>query len=260
MAHAPATIRRNLNLSWEAVIHASPLWLPLEFLRHIYKDRADIPLRMVADEEGYGRAALFAVGLGQSPHHMSIWQLHKCKAWIAMTVKRRHDVDVAFRRGHPNASQVAVNVSLHMDSDIRCVHRDGAGFPLSYKISHEFVESGDEFVVGWIWHQSDMPEDKPLLMHSCCVTDGLNEIQLNAERIGHSLAVLEALWVQGWCKMQTPSIGNDFFEFNIGEILFRDSAEVPHIVIPASTCAGDVSDIDFGVGAYNCREGPQLNA
>ena len=117
--------------------------------------------------------------------------------------QKRHDVEVAFRRGHPNASQVAVNVPMRMDSDIRCVHRDGAGFPLSYKISHEVVESGDEFVVGWIWHQSDMPEDKPLLMHSCCVTDGLNEIQLNAERIGHSLAVLEALWFQGRCKMQT---------------------------------------------------------
>ena len=160
MVHAPATIRRNLNLSWEAVIHASLMWLPLEFLRHIYKDRADIPLRMVADEEGYGLAARFAIGLGQSPYHMSIWQLQKCKAWIAMAAKKRHDVEVAFRRGHPNASQVAVNVSLHMDSDIRCVHRDGAGFPLSYKISHEVVESGDEFVVGWIWHQSDMTEDK----------------------------------------------------------------------------------------------------
>ena len=50
--------------------------------------------------------------------------------------------------------------------------------------------------------------------------------------------------------MQTPAIGNEFFEFNIGEIVSRDSVEVPRIVIHASTCA--VDDIDFGVGSYDC--------
>ena len=95
-----------------------------------------------------------------------------------------------FRSTSPTAAESAVMIAMHMHSDMACVRPC-----LDFKIAHAVTATGSEVITGWLWRLSDDPTDTPLLSHTCCVSDGFNEITTSNSRTADAGVALEQFWI-----------------------------------------------------------------